>query len=77
MRKRVKLDDSKYFWSLYELLRFIVVCKEEKTSMHRSYEVLKYEGFEFYTVFDADNLDEVLLFVFQMTIDISISNNGI
>jgi hypothetical protein len=40
MRKRVKLDDSKYFWSLYELLRFIVVCKEEKTSMHRSYEVL-------------------------------------
>jgi hypothetical protein len=36
MRKRVKLDDSKYFWSLYELLRFIVVCKEEKTSMHRS-----------------------------------------
>ena len=37
------------------------MCKEEKTSMHRSYEVLKYEGFEFYTVFDADNLDSALI----------------
>ena len=77
MRKRVKLDDSKYFWSLYELLRFNVVCKEEKTSMHRSFEVLKYEGFEFYTVFDADNLDEVLLFVYEVDRDELIRNKKI
>jgi hypothetical protein len=38
---------------------------------------LKYEGFEFYTVFDADNLDEVLLFVYEVDRDELIRNKKI
>jgi hypothetical protein len=66
MSIKTEIDDSKHFWALYDVLSFIVICKEEKVSKQRIYGVVKFENYEPCTVFETDNLDDAFMFVFEI-----------
>lgn len=58
-----KNKDKNYDQSFFEALGFVVVCKQERESGSRVYEVLKYENFQFVKVFGG-TIDDSIMFIY-------------